>query len=275
MRSPQSDTADRPFTRGLLNPSEPTPDGVVGPEGKGARTRYNVYRNNVTVSLINAMADIFPATQRIVGEEFFRALAREYVRAHPPKSPLLFLYGEHFASFLARFEHVQHLPYLADVARLERAWLTAYHAADAAPLDPGQLANFQPDQIGALAFTAKPGTAIITSSYPVFTIYAMNRDLMTVGPVDLTMAENVLITRPDADVLVTPISAPETAFFTALLEGGQTLESAAGNAMAIDPAFNLNDALAKLFGTGAASAAALADPMPLSPTDATKTGTSS
>ncbi|MEM9999359.1 MAG: DNA-binding domain-containing protein [Pseudomonadota bacterium] len=272
MPSPLSDTTDRPFTGGLLNPAAPTPEGVVGPEGKGARTRYNVYRNNVTVSLINAMADIFPATQRIVGEEFFRALAREYVRVHPPTSPLLFLYGEHFPDFLSSFEHVRHLPYLADVARLERAWLTAYHAADVEPLDPGQLANFPPDQIGALTFTAKPGTAIIASSYPVFTIYAMNRDLMTVGPVDLAMAENVLVTRPDADVVVTPTSAPETAFFMSLMDDSQTLETAAANAMALDPAFNLNDALAKLFGTGASSTAVLADPAPLSPTDATETG---
>ncbi|MEO1749980.1 MAG: DNA-binding domain-containing protein, partial [Pseudomonadota bacterium] len=178
MQSLPRNTSSTAFSAGLLKPSEATPEGVIGPNGKGAEKRYNVYRNNVTVSLINAMADIYPATQKITGEEFFRALARKYVRQHPPKSPLLFLYGEHFSDFLAGFDHAKHLPYLADVARLERAWLTAYHAADVQPLDPAILANVPPEQTGQLTFQPKPGTAIISSKFPVFTIYAMNRDLM-------------------------------------------------------------------------------------------------
>jgi putative DNA-binding protein len=37
---------------------------------------YNVYRNNVTVSLIDALVAIYPAVQRITGGDFFRAMAR-------------------------------------------------------------------------------------------------------------------------------------------------------------------------------------------------------
>ena len=74
--------ADR-FAAALTDPTHSTPMGVIGPHGKGAVTRYNVYRNNVTVSLINALAAIYPAIQRITGIEFFRAMARFHVRAHP------------------------------------------------------------------------------------------------------------------------------------------------------------------------------------------------
>jgi hypothetical protein len=75
---------------GLTDPGYAVPQAVTGPDGKAAAKRYNVYRNNVTVSLIDALAAVFPATQRITGVEFFRAMARFHIRATPPRSPLLF-----------------------------------------------------------------------------------------------------------------------------------------------------------------------------------------
>ncbi len=117
------------FTAGLLDPDRPPPDLVLGPKGKAATKRYAVYRNNVTVSLIDALAASFPATQRITGKDFFRAMARFHVRATPPDSPLLFEYGRDFPDFIERYEYAQPMPWLADVARIERAWLDAYHAA--------------------------------------------------------------------------------------------------------------------------------------------------
>ncbi len=90
------------FARALLDPDLATPAVVAGPKSKAADKRYNVYRNNVTVSLINALAVAFPATQRITGVDFFRAMARFYVRAAPPLSPLLFEYGRDFTAHAAR-----------------------------------------------------------------------------------------------------------------------------------------------------------------------------
>ena len=88
------------FAHGLTDPACATPVDVVGPRGKAAIKRYNVYRNNVTVSLINALADTYPAVQRITGVEFFRAMARFHVRTTPPPSPLLFEYGRDFPTFV-------------------------------------------------------------------------------------------------------------------------------------------------------------------------------
>ena len=122
------------FSAALLEPDRETPALVSGPAGKAAAKRYNVYRNNVTVSLIDALAAVYPAVQRITGVEFFRAMARFHIRETPPTSPLLFEYGRDFPAFIERYEYAQGMPWLADTARIERAWLDAYHAADAAPL---------------------------------------------------------------------------------------------------------------------------------------------
>ena len=50
------------FAAALLDPARAAPAAVAGPKGKAARKRYDVYRNNVTVSLVNALAAAFPAT---------------------------------------------------------------------------------------------------------------------------------------------------------------------------------------------------------------------
>ncbi|MGH6946762.1 MAG: DNA-binding domain-containing protein, partial [Kiloniellales bacterium] len=73
-REQRSDASD--FAAALLDPDRATPAAVAGPNGKAAGKRYDVYRNNVTVSLIDALAATFPATLRITGAEFFRAMAR-------------------------------------------------------------------------------------------------------------------------------------------------------------------------------------------------------
>ena len=96
------------FAGSLLDPGRATPSVVAGPGGKAATKRYNVYRNNVTVSLIDALAATYPAVQRIAGVEFFRAMARCHVRATPPTSPLLFEYGRDFPDFIERYEYASH-----------------------------------------------------------------------------------------------------------------------------------------------------------------------
>ena len=118
------------FAPGLTDPTCAEPDDVVRASGKRVVKRYNVYRNNVTVSLIDALAAVYPAVQRITGVDFFRVMARFHILATPPTSPLLFEYGREFPAFVETYEYAREMPWLADTARIERAWLDAYHTAD-------------------------------------------------------------------------------------------------------------------------------------------------
>src|SRR4029078_10924100 len=117
---PQSLSYVSAFASALLDPERATPGVVSGPNGKAAVRRYNVYRNNVTVSLIDALAAVYPALQRITGVDFFRAMARFHVRATPPTSPLLFEYGRDFPAFVETYEFAQGMPWLADTAPIDR-----------------------------------------------------------------------------------------------------------------------------------------------------------
>lgn len=241
------------FVPGLLDPDRATPALVAGPNGKTADKRYNVYRNNVTVSLIDALATVFPATMRITGEAFFRAMARFHVRETPPTSPLLFEYGRDFPDFIERYDYAQSMPWLADVARIERAWLDAYHAADAATLLPDVLASIPPERLCDVVFEAHPASRIVCSAYPAVTIFSANRASGPVGRIDTTAAESALVTRPMLEVEVRRLS-PGADIFLAHLMAVEPLGKAAATASEHCPQFDLATAIGTMLEAGALTA---------------------
>lgn len=238
------------FAAALRDPAAPLPAGIVGPDGEPAPRRFAVYRNNVIVGLVNSVASSFPAVQRIVGEEFFRAMARAYVLAEPPRSPVLLDYGATFADFVARFEPARALPYLPDVARIERAWREAYHAEDAAPLTPAAFAGLAPEDLPGVTFRLHPSLRLVRSPFPAMTIWRMNASDAPVEAVDFSVAEDALIVRPDAEVEVRVVP-PGGAEFVSALGEGRPLGDAAALAMSADARFDLAGNLAGLMAAGA------------------------
>jgi Putative DNA-binding domain len=226
------------FVSGLLDPERSTPGVLRGPNGRAAQQRYNVYRNNVTVGLIDALAATFPATLRITGEDFFRTMARIHIRASPPTSPLLFEYGRAFPSFIEHYEYACSMPWLADVARLERAWLDAYHAADAAPLSSEALASIPASALVEIRFVPHPATCIRRSNFPALTIFAANRSAGPVGRIETNDPEDALITRPDLEVMVRRLPPGGGVFLSALISG-ETLGTAATAALSENASFDL------------------------------------
>jgi Putative DNA-binding domain len=255
LEDPRHNPANEPsfatrFSPALINPEQETPAMVAGPKGKLAVKRFNVYRNNVTVSLIDALASIYPAVQRITGVEFFRAMARFHIRETPPHSPLLFEYGRDFPAFIGHYEYAQSLPYLADVARIERAWLDAYHAADASPLAPEALAAVPPERLADVVFTPHPAMRIVRSQFSAVTIFAANRAEGPIGTIESTTPEDALITRPDLEVVVRHLP-PGGAIFLMHLAKGETLGAAVTAALESDPSFDIPANISGMIEAGA------------------------
>ena len=238
------------FARALLDPDLATPAAVAGPKSKAADKRYNVYRNNVTVSLINALAVAFPATQRITGVDFFRAMARFYVRAAPPLSPLLFEYGRDFPDFIERYEYAQSVPWLADVARIERAWLDAYHAADVQPLMPRALASIPPERLADTVLKPHPAMRVVRSRFPVVTIFTANRSDGSANPIDAVEPEDALLTWPALEVEARRLPPVGAIFLTRLITG-ESLGAAASAAVSDTPSFDLAANISGMLEAGA------------------------
>src|SRR5712671_1210899 len=237
------------FAGALLDAEQPVPHGVTAHNAAIPTRRFGVYRNNVVAGLVKALRSRFPVVEKIVGEEFFAAMARVYVVERPPRSPLLATYGDEFAAFIAAFEPARELLYLADVARLEAARTRSYHAADAAPVDPGQLATLDTDAVGGIRIDMHPSTAIVRSPHPIVTIWAMNSGEQELVPIDNWRGEDALVSRPYLEVEVRALP-PGGAAFLLSLAAGWPLGEAAEAALADDPDFDLTGNLAGLIGSG-------------------------
>jgi hypothetical protein len=238
------------FAAALRDPSRPPPDGVVAPDRAPSPRRFAVYRNNVTSALVSAVAGAFPAVKRIVGDDFFRAMARAYVLAEPPTQPVLLHYGSTFPDFIAGFAPAASLPYLPDVARIERAWRESYHAEDAEPVPASVLAGYGETELPSLVFRLHPSLRVVCSRYPALTVWRMNVGDGTPRPVDFSVAEEALIVRPGAEVTVRVVPPGGAAFVARLAAGGKLIEAAEA-AQAADDRFDLAGNIAGLFAAGA------------------------
>ncbi|WGJ13993.1 DNA-binding domain-containing protein [Methylocapsa sp. D3K7] len=234
------------FAQALRDPNAAVPRGVTAHNSAAPRKRFTVYRNNVAVGLTAALEARFPAVRKIVGEDFFKAVAKLFAAAHPPRSPLMMFYGDEFPAFLAAFEPARDLPYLADIARLEAARTRAYHAADAIPLDAEALHALPPQALPKLRFTLHPALEIVASDYPIVTIWAMNSGEVDLAPIKDWRGEDALVSRPQLDVEVRCLP-PGAKTFLQSLAARQPLGMAAAVALAASVDFDLAVNLAALF----------------------------
>lgn len=231
------------FAAALLDAEKPTPTGVVDPKGRPAGKRFDVYRNNVVLSLSDALADAFPVVQKLVGDKFFQAMAGVFVRKHPPQSPILSQFGGEFPDFLADFPPVAHLTYLPDVARLELARTRAYHAADATPVDGTALAALPPEQMAGAFLHFHPSLHIISSPFPVLAIWQKNSDMPEASIPQ--SGQDVLIARPESTLEMRQLPAGAADFLRAL-KAGKPLGEAIDFCSRM-PGFNLTENIGGLF----------------------------
>lgn len=234
--------------------AQPVPASVASRNREIAIRRFQVYRNNSAVSLVDALAESYPVVQALVGDAFFRAMAQAFVAQNLPQSPVLIAYGASFPEFVAAFPPAAELAFLADVARVERAWREAYHAADAKPLEIPALGQYDEGVLVNARFRMHPSVRLVASQYPVVSIWqAHNID-------DEGARHDVLRTverRPEACMMVRPgvevgahLLAEGMVALLAAFEDGRALAEAAECA-GVATADELGGMLRLAFETGA------------------------
>ncbi|WP_428543862.1 DNA-binding domain-containing protein [Profundibacter sp.] len=236
------------FAQAILNPDLPVPEGLRNPEGAPAGKRFSVYRNNVAVSLSEALEVTFPVIRKLVGDEFFKAMAGVFLRQHQPDSPVLMFYGAEMPAFLEGFKPVAHLGYLPDIARIELALCRSYHAADTPPLDPAELQAIAPVDLLKIHLHLVPSVHLVRSEWPAGSIFHANSS--DDAPQPEMHAEDVLVTRPEFDPQVTTLPPGAGAFIAALLDNAP-LGSALKQATINSGNFDLTETLGLLLTTGA------------------------
>lgn len=210
------------FAAALRDPlTQPSPqlEAESMPELGESAGRLEVYRHNAQAIFEGALGRTYPVLRRRVGDEYFRQLARIFRRQHCSHSGDLHWVGRDFASFLARYHGSTPYAWLADLARLEWACEEALVAADAAPLTVRSLAHVAPDRLVDMCLTLQPSTRIVSSPYPVFTVWAANQESAAV-PVDLTLgAEHVVLRCSQNGLRLYGRTAADAQFVQQLLQG--------------------------------------------------------
>lgn len=228
----------RGFRAALLSGDEASLAPHVVDDGVAASGRLALYRHHVFASLTAALEATYPVVCRLVDRRFFGWVADRYIRAHPPAGPCLFEYGGEFPAFLADFQACAHLPWLADVARLEWAMNVALHAPDSAPVDPEAWRALGPGALARLTLRLDPSVTLLESAWPVDAIWRANQPGAD-GVVDLRRGAVRLEVRRLGDDVVFRALARATFAFRAALLAGRTLEDALAQALDAAPSLDL------------------------------------
>jgi Putative DNA-binding domain len=242
------------FQRALFAGDELSGDDSSAVAHLVAQPAFAVYRNTVLKGCIDALQANYPAVTRLVGEEWMRATAAVFARVQPPATPMLLEYGAAFADFLRDFAPAAELPYLAEVARLDRFWNEAHTARDEAPLTPAAVARLAPDQFERASL--RPHASARWAWFdeqPIFTIWSRNRNDNASDAEIAWQGEGALVVRP-FDVVQTVALGHAGCVFLDACANRRSLADAAAAALAIDERADFAQLLARLLTAGAFSA---------------------
>lgn len=242
------------FARAIVRGEEPSPQIEANYRHYSAAVAIEVYRNNYRGNLHDTLAGAYPVIEQLVGKDFFRLLARQFIEQHPSRSGNLHHYGAEMADFVAAFEAAKGLPYLPDIAALEWACHCAWFADDTDTLDIVKLAQIPPEQYPDLILHTHPFCHLVRSSYPVASIWhahqpGANSDFH----IDLDSGcSNALVSRKDDVVRVSELSAADADWLQGI-QAGTPLGAATAATQERHHDFDLQAALLNLVAQGVLS----------------------
>jgi hypothetical protein len=210
--------------------------------------RLRIYQNNTRASLTSTLIAVFPVTARLVDERFFRYVASEFIRFHPPSQPRLVRYGAEFPNFLRTFDGPAEMPFVAETARLE--WAIA-EALDAAVLPAQTIAALDGAGDATPELALQPSLRFVISHWPVLTIWSAHQEGGDLDGLDLRTRrpERIALWRSGDNVRFSVLSSAQFSFRFSL-KAGLGLEKAVARALTHEPMFDLVGALVSLFQDG-------------------------
>lgn len=205
-------------------------------------THISIYHNNVMSTLIHTLQTTFPLIQKLVGTDFFRMTAKEFIRHYPSRSPNLHEYGNYFSDFLASYAPVHHLIYLAEVAQFEWLCHQINLAPDHARFDLKTLSNVAPNHYHELHFILHPASHLQRFHYPILEMIDLCNQETDIT-LDINMGGvNLLMIRREYDLCLVPLNNAEFTFLE-MLHDGKSVATALNTALMLDAQFNLEEKL--------------------------------
>ena len=201
----------------------------------------SAYQGSLIGKLSRALEEIYPVCCQLVGEAFFGAMARRYIRQNPSRSPNLGDYGSKLPKFISDFEPAASLPYLPDVAQLEWHWHRVFNGKDQPGLDITALEQVPPEDWGTLIFKLPKHSVLLSSKYPIHRIWQAHQAHQG-DPEPINLAEggvNMLIWRDHTETRIDLPTQEEWMFLQVLASGenfGEICEALTNTTPTIDVA---------------------------------------
>lgn len=215
-----------------------------------AQGLMGIYQSSAIANITHSLSLTYPVIEKLVGEDFFRATCRQFIREVWPKSANMDDYGGEFPEFLSEFKHAKHLAYLADVARLEWAFHQSSLADNSTMTDWSTLA--QVTEILQLQFVLAPSHRLIKSAYPIDKIWQVNQDnALSNIEIDFRLYDEtnnstfLVLIRPELKTVIVALTEGEFEFLHCL-ENNQTFEQAITTATVKQEDFSVDNSLKKL-----------------------------
>lgn len=156
---------------------------ILGSDGFTTRTRVDIYRNNTHGTLENTLSQVFPVSEALVGENYFKQLATAHISNHPSLDRNLDEYGSQFPQTLAYLiesrEELHELSYLSDVAQLEWLIHQSYYAKDRTAFDVDKFSQLSAEQQTQVHFILADDISLMDSPYPVYDIWLKHQEEIT------------------------------------------------------------------------------------------------
>ena len=161
------------FSRSL-NQTDTSLESRLANIALSAEESIQIYQNNYVLSLSEALSASYPTVQKLVGEEYFKFVAKNFILQHGHNQGDLNLFGLGFNQFLQQQDALSTLPYLADIALLDwQIEQTAGQPLTNQLFTVEVLQSIPAEQLGDAVLHLAPHQSLLASQYPVFSIYQM------------------------------------------------------------------------------------------------------
>jgi hypothetical protein len=168
---------------------------IVGDARLTAIDRLDVYATMYFVRIHDVLRDEFQRLVAALGGEAFHGLVTDYLLACPPGHPSLREAGARLPDFLTAHALDGARPWLAELARLERARTEVFDGPDARPVTIEDLRGVPPERFAALRFRLIPSHRLLANRFAIMALWRAH-------PEEEEAA--------DGDAAVVPAAAPET-----------------------------------------------------------------
>jgi len=193
---------------------------IVAREPLDPLQRVEIYARMYLFRLVDALAEDFPLTERLLGHETFVEQVEHYLRDHPSRGPDIAQVGRQFGPWLRGVAGLR--PDLPDLVMLERARAEVRTELDAPVARPEALQALSPEALPRARFLFIPAHRVLRLANDVRALWdALDQE--KAAP-ELEPGPTVLaVWRQEFKVFHTRVSEPEARALAVARDGG-TLE---------------------------------------------------